>query len=250
MPTLSITKTYQDGDVLFEADLDNIKNDIETFLNTTKIDDDNIQDAGITASSKIIDATITTGKLGAASVTTAKIADSAVTTGKINDLAVTTAKINDSAVTTAKINDSAVTTAKIADGAVTYVKRVALNYKLSNSSASFSTSSTSYTAVTNLSVSSLTTNGRPVYVTLVPAEGSLSSFDQTGATGSVSLQLVRSGAVNLGEQTFILSSGQSSGVTPSWVWIPTAGTYDLSISIKVSAGTIGVTNYKLFCYEL
>lgn len=250
MPTLSITKTYADGEVLFESDLDSIKNDIETFLNTTKIDDDNIQDAGITASSKLIDGTITTGKLGAASVTTAKIADLAVTTGKIADSAVTTAKINDSAVTTAKINDLAVTTAKIADGAVTYAKRGTLNYQLSSSSGSFSTSSTSYTAITNLTAS-ITTNGRPVFVSMVPAESALASFDQSSSSGVITLKLERSsGPLNLGEQAFILASGESSGVTPSWLWVPAAGSHSINVYIKVSAGTIGVTNYKLFCYEL
>lgn len=50
MPTLSITKTYQDGDILLEADLDNIRNDITDFFNTTKIDSDNIQAGGVGAS--------------------------------------------------------------------------------------------------------------------------------------------------------------------------------------------------------
>lgn len=107
MATLSITKNWADGEILLEADLDEIKTDVETFLNTTKINDDNIQTSGITASSKLIDA----------SISTAKLADSSVTTAKINDSAVTTAKINDSAVTTAKINASAVTKAKLATAA-------------------------------------------------------------------------------------------------------------------------------------
>ena len=250
MSTLSVTKTYADGEVFFESDLDNIKNDVETFVNITKLNDDNIQDAGITASSKLIDGTITTGKLGAASVTTAKIADSAVTTGKIADSAVTTAKINDSAVTTAKINDSAVTTVKIADGAVTYAKRGTLNYQLSSSCGSFSTSSTSYTAVTNLTAS-ITTNGRPVYVSLVPAESSEAKFEQSSATGAITLKLERSsGPLNLGEQSFLLVSGDYAGVTPSWLWVPSAGAHTISVYVKVSAGTIGISNYKLFCYEL
>jgi microcystin-dependent protein len=49
MPTLTITKTYQDGNVLSEADLDNIKDSIETFINVTKLDDDNLQDNGISS---------------------------------------------------------------------------------------------------------------------------------------------------------------------------------------------------------
>lgn len=83
MPTLTITKSYADGDILTEADLDNIRNDVITFLNTTKLDDDNIQDAGITGSSKLIDSSVTTAKINDAAITTAKIADLAVTSDKL-----------------------------------------------------------------------------------------------------------------------------------------------------------------------
>lgn len=107
MATISITKGWADGEILLEADLDAIKSGVETFLNTTKINDDNIQTSGITASSKLIDA----------SISTAKLADSCVTTAKINDSGVTTAKINDSAVTTAKIAAANVTKAKLATAA-------------------------------------------------------------------------------------------------------------------------------------
>jgi microcystin-dependent protein len=47
MPVLSITKTYQDGDILTEADLDNIRESVEGFFNTTGIDSDNIQAGGV-----------------------------------------------------------------------------------------------------------------------------------------------------------------------------------------------------------
>lgn len=47
MPTLSITKTYADGNILTEADLDNIRTSIQTWANTTKLDDTNIQANGI-----------------------------------------------------------------------------------------------------------------------------------------------------------------------------------------------------------
>jgi len=83
MPTLTITKTYSDGTVLTEADLDNIKDDVETFLNVTKIDQDNIQTGGVNAASlatnsvttiKITDLNVTTAKLANASVTSIKLA--------------------------------------------------------------------------------------------------------------------------------------------------------------------------------
>jgi hypothetical protein len=53
--TLSITKQWANGEILLEADLDFIKSDVETFLNVTKINDDNIQTGGITGSTKLAD---------------------------------------------------------------------------------------------------------------------------------------------------------------------------------------------------
>jgi hypothetical protein len=119
MSTLSTTRSYDDGEVLVRADLDACLDDIETFFNVTKINDDNIQNSGITGSTKLLNQSVTAAKLASDSVTTLKIADLAVTTAKINDLAVTTAKINDLAVTTAKIADLNVTTGKLALEAVT-----------------------------------------------------------------------------------------------------------------------------------
>ena len=86
MPTLTITKSYADGDILTEADLDAIRTDILTFLNTTKIDSDNIQDAAI-ATAKLQNSSVTTDKIADANVTTAKLADNAVTAAKIATLA-------------------------------------------------------------------------------------------------------------------------------------------------------------------
>ncbi|MCK5016134.1 MAG: tail fiber protein [Candidatus Peribacteraceae bacterium] len=47
MPTLTVTKSYADNTVLTEAQLDAMKTSLETFFNSTKIDDDNIQIGGI-----------------------------------------------------------------------------------------------------------------------------------------------------------------------------------------------------------
>lgn len=118
MATLSITKGWANGDILLESDLDAIKTDTETFLNVTKLNDDNIQNSGITASTKLIDATITTAKLANDAVTAAKLADdSSVDANR----AVTTDHIRDSAVTTAKIAATAVTDAKLATSAINLV---------------------------------------------------------------------------------------------------------------------------------
>lgn len=112
MATLSITKDWADGEVLLEADLDNIKSDVEDFLNTTKVNDDNIQNAGITGSTKLVDASVPAAKLAADSVTTAKIVDGALSADISGR-----AKMADGYVNAAKLATDSVTKVKLADGA-------------------------------------------------------------------------------------------------------------------------------------
>lgn len=212
MPTLSISTSYADGDVLFKSDLDDIKNGVQDFLNVTKIDSDNIQTGGV-SSANIATGAVTATKIGASAVETAKINDSAVTTAKINDSAVTTAKINDSAVTTAKINDSAVTTAKINTAAVTQAKLGSANYGVStNSTGTFSTTSTSHTAVTNASVTITPAAGRPVEVYL-QSDGSgnlsyLGATNNSGISDQVSF-LIKRGSTEIARE--YLAAVYSSG---------------------------------------
>jgi len=235
MPSLSITKTYQDGDVLFEVDLDNIKNDLETFFNVTKLDDSNFQDAGITASTKIDDASISTGKVTSGAVTTAKIADGSVTTTKFTDSAVTTAKIADANITTAKINDLAVTTAKLNAGAVTYAKR-SVTSTTSSSCGTFSTSNTSdFDQITNLSVS-LTTVGSKLYKAQLIRESG------AGTTGLFYIALYVDGIrVNALTSRF-------AEIKPA-IFTLTSGTKTITARMKAVGGTPSITNFKLLITE-
>lgn len=103
MATLDVDRPYSDGNPLTEAMLDDFLDDIETFINTTKINDDNIQTAGITASTKLVDGSINAAKIASDAVTTAKILDANVTAAKLASDAVTTVKILDANVTVAKL---------------------------------------------------------------------------------------------------------------------------------------------------
>lgn len=209
MSSLSVTRSYDDGEVLVRSDLDAFLDDIETFINVTKINDDNIQNSGITGSTKllnqsvtaaklaadavetlkildgavtapkiaadavttakILDANVTAAKLATDSVTTIKIVDSNVTTAKIADANVTTAKILDANVTTAKINDSAVTTGKINDGAVTGAKK-STNYALTT----ISTDAT-WTNGEAKSMGSIAASGRPIRLLIYEGNVTISS---------------------------------------------------------------------------
>lgn len=253
MPAFSMTKNWDDGTALTESQLDDIKTSVETFLNVTKLDSDNIQTGGIS-----------TAALATNAVTTIKITDLNVTTGKINDLAVTTGKINDLAVTTAKIDDLGVTTGKIAAGAVTQAKRASLDEVLSSSSGNFTMASTSYTDVTNLSCASVVTTGRRVVIALVPDGDTTNvariAHDETlGASGNLTstFKLVRD-STDAG--LCLIGSRINSGVGGRWapgeiVFTdkPAAGTYTYKIQAKMSsAGTnlLTVDYCKLLVYEL
>ena len=78
MATLNVRREYADGDILLESDLDAFLDDIETFLNVTKLDDDNLQDLGITGSTKLKNASVTNNKMASNSVDSTQIVDDSV----------------------------------------------------------------------------------------------------------------------------------------------------------------------------
>jgi len=231
MPTLSISTTYADGSPLTKALLDEIKTGIESFLNTTKIDSDNIQTGGVA-----------TANLATGCVTAAKLASSAVETAKINDSAVTTAKINANAVTRAKLES--------------------VGQQASSSSGSFSMSSSTYADVTNLSVS-ITVTGRPVMLMLCASDATAAAYlavsVNNGTTAIGYMQFLR-GSTEVGHYQFGLSSptsGQHFSYHPlgGFCAIDTgasAGTYTYKVQIRRDANSNSAyaQNVKLVAYEL
>ncbi len=263
MPTVSLTKSYADGVDLTESQLDDLKNSIETALNTTKLDSDNIQTGGISAGALATGA-VTTAKLDASAVTTAKITDSNVTTAKIADSNVTTVKINDLAITTAKINTAAVTQAKLASRTVTTdgTDPGAGGVVFSASSGTFSTDSTSYTDVTNLSVT-LTTLGRPVRIFLDTADGTNESFlraivDTSASNPFAKYKLVRD-ITDIKITDIASTSGSSSAsvqiVVPvgslDFLDTPAAGTYVYKLQTLAGSNNVSdVRHARLVAYEI
>lgn len=154
------------------------------------------------------------------------------------------------AIETAKIKNLNITTAKIADGNVTQAKRAALGQQVSGSSAGYSSTSTVFIQPTNLSIS-ITTTGRPVFLSLIHDGGSWAgAVGNQGGTDTyfrfnrdstqVYHALVQSGAVMYlppGSMTFIDS--------------PAAGTYTYNFEGR-RGGVSGwrVDYCKLIAYEL
>ncbi len=255
MPTLSITKNYSDGATLTEAHLDTALEGIETFVNTTKLDSDNIQDGALDADTLASNA-VTTAKINASAVTTAKIADAAVTGAKL-----AAAIVDDSTIQIAsnviKIKDAGVTQAKMAVRA-TGTSVAAGGVAFSTSSGSFSTASTTAVDVTNLSVTIVTT-GRPVFLGLTNDTSSLSRIVvEDGNSGvTADLMIVR-------DSTTIFKTRLNSNPTaasanllelpPGIVFTidaPSSGTYTYKIQALTGSGDqLDISNVKLVAYEL
>lgn len=173
--------------------------------------------------------------------------------------AVTTAKIADANVTTAKIADSNVTTAKLADGSVTTAKLAPLGQQVSSASGSFSTTSTTFVDVTNLTFN-MTTTGRPVFLGIIGVNGNTISFSalSNGSSGVAEGQIAFvNGSTTLPIYAFG-PNNQAAGTTcfaGAQVWhidTPAAGTYNYKVQVKAGAAgtTVSVTNAQLIAFEI
>lgn len=263
MPTFTMTKNYSDGNVLTEAMLDAMKSSTETFLNTTKIDGDNIQTGGVPTAA-IADSAVTAAKIATAAIgdgltggagTAIAIASSAAGDGLALASGVLSVNVDDSTIETnadtLRVKDSGITTAKINDNAVTQAKRAALGQQVSSSSGAFSTGATSPTDVTNLSVS-ITTTGRPVFIAMISGSTSTSAFlNPTNGTGNI--YFLRD-STTIGK--YACSDDATDAIamasTPFFIDVPSSGTYTYKIQAAMSGagGTIGVENFKLIAFEL
>lgn len=131
-----------------------------------------------------------------------------------------------------------------------WVAPAGLNYTISSSSGSFSSSSTSYVDITNLSVS-ITTTGRPVLISVI-SDGT-ANFSRWNNLNSSNFSVVRL----LRDATEIADAECSGGTanTPPQAFshfdVPAAGTYAYKLQLKVnSAGTSSFANAKLVAREL
>jgi len=166
------------------------------------------------------------------------------------------------------VPNGSITTAKLHDGAVTQAKRAALTYGISSSSGSYTTNSTTFTTVTNLTVT-ITTTGRPVFVGL-QGSGSTSPtpaifLQRNGTTagfeGNMSILRDGGGLANFTWGLQFPSNGSlnTMRIPPSSVWMvddsAVAGSHTYTVQVRVvNLGSVtdalGVTEAKLVAYEL
>ena len=258
MPVLTITKAWSDGNALTEAMLDNIKNDVETWANTTKLDATNFQDGAVTET-----------KIGTNAVTTIKIAASAVTTGKIADNAITGAKlatdiVDDASIEIAtnivQIKDEGVTTAKLADAGVTLGKRAALGQTLSSASGAY-TNTGAVSDVTNLTTGTKTVTGRPVFVG-IQSDGTSVAYiglnDSGNAISVVEFLLLRD-STTIAHLDLQVTVGNGTSATlripPGCIWHidtgATAGDHTWKLqALNLTATNVSVNDCQLVAYEI
>jgi hypothetical protein len=175
-------------------------------------------------------------------------------TGVVNT--VVTTDITDQNVTTAKIEDEAVTQAKLAPRPVNN-PAAAGEVAISASSGMFMTASGSFTPVTNLSIT-LTTLGRPVYISLVSANTTVNGQGYVGLAGGVGTNAVTFAIFRDGVEvcsSSVLGVGSQTGVPPGTMAHLdaglAAGTYVYTIQAASNAGSTAVVSHcKLLAYEI
>lgn len=174
------------------------------------------------------------------------IPNGSVTNAKLGNLAVTAAKIAASTITVDKMAPMASGTTVASNG-----------FAISNNSSTFTSSASSYTDVTNLSVT-ITTTGRPVFVGMIGVGGILEVINGGGTFATATYRILRDGATDIAHYQMKTSVTGASAVTldlpPSSVWsidLVPAGTYTYKIQVIVASGSsANCTFANLIAYEL
>lgn len=232
--SLSIPNTFAAGQTIKSALMNGNFSTIQTYING----------ANLTA------ANLVSGAIGASGNTDL---NSGIVDGTTLQMASNQISIASGGVTATQVASGAITTVKIADGAVTQVKRGALPIAQSASCSTFTTTSSSPTAVTNLSVN-LTTSGRPAYITLLPDGTGNTSLLNGQSGGSAKVYFYRNAGV--GNALIAQFTGADGVILPpsAFNFIDTAiagGTYTYSCFVSIGGGdTMSVSYCILTAYEL
>lgn len=136
---------------------------------------------------------------------------------------------------------------------------IPLKYILSASCGDSSTSSSTYSDVTNLSVSFRTT-GRPVGLRLIPDNSdSYIGVTATNVSTPIGFATFLRDAVTIAESRYEARAASSATDDPvvivgvgaqSTVDFPPPGTYTYKVQFKATAGTMNISNAKLLAFEL
>lgn len=159
-----------------------------------------------------------------------------------------------------QVKASGIGTTQLADGAVTKPKLAALGQQISSDSGGFTTTSTSYVDVTNLSIV-ITTTGRPVMVAIIPGGTTDSNIGiaRNNQAASAKLQILRDStsigisvmSTNFNSSITVQTNNFGVGCMGPVIDVVAAGTYTYKVQAIVAAGSsISVGNCKLVVFEL
>lgn len=264
MAFIDIDRLYQSNKVPTQQDLDNIVDGIETFLNVTGVSDDNLQDATIDATTKIIDASVTLSKMATGAVGTTNIQSLAITTDKLADSSITTTLLADVNVTLAKVANAAATTVKFIDGSVDPI-HITPNRTKSTSATNATVATSTYTSINTVAI---TTNGGPVLLLITPTESTsvgdrLFGYlvdDITAANPAARFKITRSGTAVVTDayltHTLHNDALSMTAAIPlscaTYIDTPSAGTYTYALWLKNSGNSeyATVNNINLTAWEL
>lgn len=259
MAFIDISKNYADGDVLTEADLDAIQSSLTTFFNTTKINDDNIQEGGITASSKLAAGSVTAAKITDGTLTSTKVASANITTAKLATDSVTADALATGSITTDKLATGTLTNVKFADGIISASKLAAENTVVASNAISFTTSGTGAEVVTNATVT-ITATGKPIWIGLqgTSAGGGYLQVVPFSIVTTQSLTIKRdSTAIYVFQASSTKTGGTYATYIPAcsiWTIDFTPGTGSITYTIELDSAAAGdlaiLGSPKLYAFEL
>lgn len=151
-----------------------------------------------------------------------------------------------------------INTANIASGAITKPKLAALGQQISSSCGVFSTTSSGFVDVTNLTVT-ITSTGRPIWIGLIPdgtsggglgAQFGVTSGSATNFHGVITFNDATTPIAYFGYQ---VQGGTGSKIItpqPCFIYNIAAGTFTFKVQLEAIASTVDMNYYKLVAYEL
>lgn len=274
MPLLDVTRSYLDNSPFLERYIDDFLDDIEELLNVTQLDDDNIQDASLTASTIVTAGSITTAKMISEIATTAKFAAGSVTTSKLPTGGIVAAEVADANITTDKIANTTITTALFADASLSTTEFADSGLNKSSLTASVYAESAEVVTVgagdsgswvVVATAPAMTTTGNPVLVQInkssIAADSIFNTEQISTNSTDIEVRFKVDGIVIAVYRVYMQNDHASIGAALrlpissfSFIHIPSAGSHTYSAEIRTIITGLSVFHYfqyiKLIAVEL
>lgn len=181
------------------------------------------------------------------------IANQTITATNIANQTITATQIANATITAAQIANQTITATQIANNTITRAQEAAVGQQVSSSCGGYGIVATTYTNVTNLTVT-LTSTGRPVILALI-SDGSANESELSIPEGRmVNMRLLIDSALAASWQ-YTVAVGSNAIVTQPSIWhmlFPASGshTYVIQANSNTTTGAAVLGYYQLVAYEL